>query len=107
MVGCRIVKLKHDERKFTFAITHESRKPVKIAAEDEDSFNWWTKTLARAAIGALGKSTIDFDPYYEILGLDKNEKLTSTLLSRAFRKKGITMHPDKEGGSEESFRKVQ
>lgn len=99
--------MKHDEKKYTFALTHENRKPVKLAAEDEEMFHYWTKTLARAAVGALGKAHIDFDQYFEILDLDKNEPLSSTGLNRAFRKKGITMHPDKEGGSEESFRQVQ
>ena len=107
VVGCKVVKVKHDDRKFTFALTHENRKPVKLAADDADTFHWWTKTLARAAVGALGQSSINFDPYFEVLGLDKDETLTSTMLNKAFRKKGITMHPDKEGGSEESFRLVQ
>ena len=42
--------------------------------------------------------------YYDILGV--NENASADEIKKAYRKKAVETHPDKEGGSEESFKKV-
>lgn len=42
--------------------------------------------------------------YYGVLGLDKSA--TATEVKKAYRKRALETHPDKPGGSEEDFKKV-
>ena len=42
--------------------------------------------------------------YYEVLGISKNA--SEDEVKKAFRKRAVKYHPDKEGGSEEKFKEI-
>ena len=47
---------------------------------------------------------MDFKDYYKILGVDK--KASADEIKKAFRRKAIEFHPDKQGGDEAKFKEV-
>ena len=42
--------------------------------------------------------------YYEVLGVDKGASADE--IKKAFRRKAVELHPDKEGGDEEKFKEI-
>lgn len=64
------------------------------------------KALINAANGISGPTKFNFDEYYELLSLDKSEELTTSSLTKAYRKAALKNHPDK-GGNVDAFKKVQ
>jgi DnaJ family protein A protein 2 len=47
---------------------------------------------------------MNFDEYFETLGLDKNEPLTKELLAKTFRRAALKNHPDKGGDPNQVMR---
>lgn len=62
--------------------------------------------MINAANGVGGPTTFNFDEYYELLSLDKFEELTTSSLTKAYRKAALKNHPDK-GGNVDAFKRVQ
>ena len=61
-------------------------------------YSVWIKALEKAAAGKCGGPVnVNFDEFYETLGLDKSAPYTSSTLNRAYRKAALKNHPDKGG----------
>jgi hypothetical protein len=75
----------------------------------------WISILNDAARGELGATTMSFEPYYDILGVDadqiENDQDSSyndkaAAISLAYRQVALRTHPER-GGDSKSFKKVQ
>jgi len=54
---------------------------------------------------AASKASLQSTDYYELLGSDKNASESD--LKKAYRKKALALHPDKNGGDGEPFKKMK
>lgn len=64
------------------------------------------KAIEAASEGNFGRIVIDYEPYFDLLGLNKDEPLTASAVNKAYRKLALKLHPDK-GGDIMEFKKVQ
>lgn len=104
--GCKVSVDNNSEKKFGFVLTHETRKPLYMAAETDKLRNTWMKALEKAASGQVGPITINFDEFFDVLGMDKNTSYTHSDLNKSYRKAALKHHPDK-GGNVDEFKRIQ
>ena len=96
--GCDVVLTEHTEKKYTFSVTHPHRRPFHASADTEKLMGIWVKALKDAADSpSSGPVKIDFDEYYDLLELDRDEEHSVQSINRAYRKSALKYHPDKGG----------
>jgi preprotein translocase subunit Sec63 len=66
----------------------------------------WVKAIEAASEGNFGRIIIDYEQYFDLLGLNKDEELTTSAVNKAYRKLALKLHPDK-GGDIMEFKKIQ
>ena len=108
MKGCDIkISDKTEAHPFCFAITHETQAPIFLDAENESVMKMWMNALKNSAMGIFGLSKrTDFTEYLTILGIPQGSELTSSLLTKSYRKISLKAHPDK-GGDPAVYDKIQ
>ena len=57
----------------------------------------WIKALEKAATGNVGPVTINFDDFYDALGMERGSSYTHSELNKVYRKAALKHHPDKGG----------
>lgn len=60
----------------------------------------WIKALEKAATGAVGPVTINFDEFFDALGMERDSSYTGSELNKFYRKAALKNHPDKGGDVE-------
>lgn len=60
----------------------------------------WIKALEKAATGQVGPITINFDDFFDALGMEREASYTYNELNKYYRKAALKNHPDKGGDAE-------
>jgi hypothetical protein len=60
----------------------------------------WIKALEKAATGNVDPTTMNFDDFYDALGMERNSSYTQVELNKFHRKAALKNHPDKGGNAD-------
>lgn len=101
--GCVTKVINHRERNFVFSVS-AGEIDFYLCAESERDMKLWLNTLDVACTGL--PRGINFQEYYDLLGLREEDCPTVAAISKAYRRAALSAHPDK-GGDIALFKRVK